>query len=407
MTALPAPRFLDRATPPHIATLILMAGLAALSLNVFLPSLPSMAAHFGVDYPAMQLSVPLYLVATAVIQITAGPISDAFGRRRVMLVGTTIFALASLGALFAPDYLTFMICRMIQSAIATAFVLSRAVIRDTVSQDQAASKIGYVTMGMSVVPMVGPVIGGGLDEVFGWQASFALLAGSGIAMLALIWADWGETATFRKGGFAEQVRQYPGLLQSQRYWAYVLAAAFASGAFFAFLGGAPYVGDKIFGMDAATVGFYFGAPAIGYMIGNFLSGRYAARVGVKQMVVLGGLITTGGLSLLALLTLAGFGGPQVFFGLIISVGLGNGVMLPSANAGFLSVRPALAGAAAGLGGAMMIGGGASLSALAGWVLTPTSGTMPLILLMLGSSAASLVCVWWVYLRERQLGMQDS
>ena len=407
MTALPAPRFLDRKTPPHIATLILMAGLAALSLNVFLPSLPGMATYFGVTYPAMQLSLPLYLVATAIIQIAVGPISDAYGRRLVMLVGASIFTLASLGALFAPDYLTFMVCRMMQSAIATAFVLSRAVIRDTVAQDQAASMIGYVTMGMSVVPMIGPVIGGGLDKVFGWQASFVLLAVSAAATVALVWADWGETATFRKGGFAEQVRQYPGLLRSQRYWAYVLAAAFASGAFFAFLGGAPYVGDVIFGMDAATVGFYFGAPAVGYLVGNFLSGRYAARVGIKQMVVLGGLITTTGLSLLALLTLAGLDGPHVFFGLIISVGLGNGVMLPSANAGFLSVRPALAGSAAGLGGALMIGGGASLSAIAGAVLTPTSGTMPLILLMLASSAASLVCVWWVYLRERQLGMLGS
>ncbi|MES2143443.1 MAG: multidrug effflux MFS transporter [Pseudomonadota bacterium] len=402
-----APRFLDRTTPPHIGTLILMAGLAALSLNVFLPSLPSMARHFAVSYPSMQLSVPLYLVATAVIQITIGPVSDAFGRRRVMLVGAAIFTIASIGSLMAPDYMTFMVFRMVQSAIATAFVLSRAVIRDTVAQDQAASMIGYVTMGMSVVPMIGPVIGGGLDEVFGWQASFVLLALAGAASVALIWADWGETAVIRKGGFAEQLRQYPGLLRSQRYWAYVLAAAFASGAFFAFLGGAPYVGDRIFGMDAATVGFYFGAPAVGYLIGNFLSGRFAARVGIKQMVVLGGAITTVGLSVLALLTLAGLGGPQVFFGLIMSVGLGNGVMLPSATSGMLSVRPALAGSAAGLGGAMMIGGGASLSALAGVVLTPTSGTMPLILLMLGSSLASLVCVWWVYARERQVALDGA
>lgn len=403
-TSHPDARFLDRSTPPHIATLILMAGLAALSLNVFLPSLPSMARHFGVDYPLMQLSVPLYLVATAVIQIAAGPISDAFGRRRVMLIGAVVFTAASLGSLVAPDYLSFMVCRMVQSAIATAFVLTRAVIRDTVAQDQAASKIGYVTMGMSVVPMIGPVIGGALDTVFGWQASFALLALSGAATVGLIWADWGETAVIRKGGFAAQARQYPGLLRSQRYWAYVLAAAFASGAFFAFLGGAPYVGDRIFGMDAATVGFFFGAPAVGYLIGNFLSGRYAARIGIKRMVVFGGLITTTGLGILALLTLAGLGGPVVFFGMIISVGLGNGVMLPSATAGLLSVRPELAGSAAGLGGAMMIGGGASLSALAGAVLTPTSGTMPLILLMLASSAASLVCIWWVYARERQLGL---
>jgi MFS transporter, DHA1 family, multidrug resistance protein len=407
MTTLPSPRFLDRSTPPHIATLILMAGLAALSLNVFLPSLPSMARHFGVEYHAMQLSVPLYLVATALIQIVIGPISDAVGRRPVILIGAVIFTAASVGALLAPSYLVFMVFRLLQAAIATAFVLSRAVIRDTVPPEQAASMIGYVTMGMSVVPMIGPVIGGGLDQVFGWQASFVLLALTGAATIALIWADWGETAVLRKGGFAAQLQQYPGLLRSQRYWAYVLAAAFASGAFFAFLGGAPYVGDKIFGMDAATVGFYFGAPAVGYLVGNFLSGRYAARVGIKQMVVLGGLITATGLTLLALFTLAGHGGAVVFFGLIVSVGLGNGVMLPSANAGFLSVRPALAGSAAGLGGAMMIGGGAALSALAGAVLTPTSGTMPLILLMLASSLASLLCIWWVYVRERQLGLRSA
>jgi len=119
-------RFLDRSTPPHITTLILIAGLAALSLNIFLPSLPLMADHFGVGYGVMQLSVSLYLAATAVLQVFVGPISDRYGRRPVMLVATAIFTLATFGAVLAPGFGLFLDCRLLQAAIATGFVLSRA-----------------------------------------------------------------------------------------------------------------------------------------------------------------------------------------------------------------------------------------------------------------------------------------
>jgi MFS transporter, DHA1 family, multidrug resistance protein len=404
MSDFPAPRFLNRTTPPHIMTLILITGLAALSLNVFLPSLPSMAAHFGVEYHVMQLSVSLYLAMTAFLQIFIGPISDRFGRRSVLLISIAIFVAATLGAVLAPNFGVFLACRMLQAAIATGFVLTRAVVRDMVAQDKAASMIGYVTMGMSVVPMIGPVIGGMLDKAFGWQASFAMLGIAGVAVLALTWGDLGETAINRAGSFRDQAKQYPELLKSQRFWGYCMASAFASGAFFAYLGGAPFVGTNVFHMDAATLGFYFGAPALGYLMGNFLSGRYAMRFGLNRMVLAGAVVTTIGLSLLVLLTALGLSTANIFFGLIISVGLGNGIMLPSANAGLLSVRPALAGSASGLGSAITIGGGAALSALAGTVLTPTSGTMPLILLMLAASAISILCALWVIARARAIGI---
>ncbi len=403
MSEMPIVRFLDRTTPPHIITLILMAGLAALSLNIFLPSLPSMAASFGVPYSVMQLSVSLYLVATAVLQIFVGPISDRFGRRPVMLGATAIFVLATLGALVAPTFGLFLACRLLQAAIATGLVLSRAVVRDMVPQDQAASMIGYVTMGMSIVPMIGPVIGGALDQVFGWQATFILLGIGGTGLFALVWADQGETAQAASDSFRDQARQYPALLSSQRFWGYCLAAAFASGTFFAYLGGAPYLGREVFHLDPAALGFFFGAPALGYMLGNFLSGRFTVRIGINRMILLGTLATTTGLVALTLLIYAGFVTAPVFFSLVISVGLGNGLLLPSANAGMLSVRPALAGSAAGLGGAFMIGGGAALSALAGVVLTPGSGPLPLVLLMLTSSVASILCVIWVMRRAKQIG----
>jgi DHA1 family bicyclomycin/chloramphenicol resistance-like MFS transporter len=402
MSALPEIRFLDRRTPPHIATLILIAGLAALSLNVFLPSLPLMAEHFGVPYAMMQLSVSLYLATTAALQLVIGPISDRYGRRPVMLAAAATFTLATVGVLLAPTFAVFLTCRLLQAVIATGFVLSRAVVRDMVPQDQAASMIGYVTMGMSVVPMFGPVIGGALDQAFGWQASFVMLALGGLGLLALVWADQGETATGRASSFAEQAREYPELLRSQRFWGYCLASATASGAFFAYLGGAPFVGRDVFGLSPAVLGFYFGAPALGYMVGNFLSGRFSATVGVNRMVLAGALVTTIGLGTLTLFAMAGVMAPAIFFGLVITVGLGNGILLPNATAGMLSVRPSLAASAAGLGGAFTIGGGAAFAALASAVLAPGSGPMPLILLMLASSALSVLCILWVMRRARQV-----
>lgn len=399
----PLVRFLDRTTPPHIATLILMAGVGALSLNVFLPSLPSMAEHFGVDYSLMQLSVSLYLATTAVVQIAIGPISDRYGRRPVVITMVSVFILVSVGAIYAPNYTTFLVCRLLQTSIATAFVISRAIVRDMVPQDQAASMIGYVTMGMSVVPMIGPAIGGLLDEAFGWQASFWMLAGSGVVLLCLSILDQGETFTRREGGFSAQFKEYPKLLTSQRFWGYCLAAAFASGAFFAYLGGAPFVGSDVFGMDPKELGIYFGAPAIGYLIGNGISGRYSVQVGVNRMVLLGALLTVTGMALLLMFDLMNFNHPIVFFGFMVFIGLGNGILLPNANAGMLSVRPDLAGSAAGLGGAFMIGGGAALSVIAGFILGPGTGARPLIVLMLLTTIASVICALWVIYRAKKVG----
>lgn len=397
-------RFLSRTTPPHIVTLVMVTGLSALAMNIFLPSLPGMTAWFDTDYRVMQLSVSLYLGFSALLQVVIGPISDRFGRRPVLLWSIVLFLIATLGTIFAPTVGIFLVFRMLQAVIAAGMVLSRAVIRDMVPGEQAASMIGYVTMGMSLVPMIGPAIGGVLDETFGWQANFVLLILLGFAVLWLIWADLGETATGRAARFADQVRNYPELLASPRFWGYCLAAAFSSGAFFAYLGGAPYVGTEVFHMSPGVLGAYFGAPAIGYGIGNFVSGRFSVAIGLNRMILFGTAFTTACMGLLTLLDVLGLTGPGVFFGLIVTVGLGNGMALPNANAGMLSVRPELAGTASGLGGAMMIGGGAGLSALAGWALGFGGGALPLALLMFLSSLFAFVSILLVIRRTRRLGL---
>jgi DHA1 family bicyclomycin/chloramphenicol resistance-like MFS transporter len=397
-------RFLDRTSPPHIATLILMAGLSALAMNIFLPSLPGMVAHFDTEYRLIQLSVALYLAVNAGLQLLMGPISDRWGRRPVVLWGVGLFLLATLGCIFAPTVTIFLTFRMIQASIVVAMVLSRAIVRDMVPQDRAASMIGYVTMGMAVVPMVGPAFGGLLDEAFGWQANFWALFVLGVALFWLCWRDLGETAPLSGRSLVQQFREYPALLTSWRFWGYALAAGLSSGSFFAYLGGAPFVGDQVFGMPPALLGLFFGAPAIGYFLGNFASGRFSTRIGVNRMVLWGSMFNAGGIGLNLTLFYLGYGSPLSFFGLMTFMGLGNGMVIPNATAGALSIRPDLAGTASGLSGALMIGIGAALSALAGLLLTPGSGAFPLLWLMFLTGLAAVGTILLVIRRERRLRM---
>ncbi|MDV7145269.1 multidrug effflux MFS transporter [Tropicimonas sp. TH_r6] len=400
-----APRqvlFLDRASPPHIVTLVLLAGLSAMNMSILLPSLPAMTEDFGTDYAVMQLTVSLYLATTAFLQLLIGPLSDRYGRRPVVLWSILIFLLATLGCLLAPNAATFLAFRMAQSTVAVGIVLSRAIVRDIYPQNESASRIGYVTMGMSLVPMVAPMIGGALDELFGWHAIFYFLTACGLALFWLCWRDQGETAPGLGTSFSQQFRDYPELLTSPRFWGYALCAAFTSGAFFVFLGGAPLAADHIFHLSPLWTGICLGAPAIGYMFGNFLSGRLSARTGINPLILWGTGITTVGMAVSLALGLAGLQSPLLFFGLVTTLGIGNGLVIPNTSAGLLSVRPQLAGTASGLGGFIMIGGGAALSVLSGHMIEGSATPLPLQWLMFLSSALSLLSMLVVLRRERQL-----
>lgn len=404
MSRTPSPRFLDRRSPPHLGTLILFTGVSAMTMNIFLPSLPAMADWFDAPYATVQLSVSLYLALSGALNLVIGPLADRFGRRPVALWACGIFLLATVGVLVAPTVEAFLIFRMLQAVIATGMVLSRAAVRDMVPEAEAAAMIGWLTMGMSLVPMFGPALGGWLDETFGWQANFLVLLVLGLAVSALIWADMGETAVRHHASLGAQMRQYPALLTSRRFWGYSVAAAASSGAFFSFLGGAPAVGSRVYGLSPSELGLYFSLPGVGYLIGNYMSARLAARRGVVPMVRDGCIVIVAALALMVGLTVAGLTHPMVFFGLMGVVGIGNGLTLPSANAGMMSVRPDLAGSASGLGGALMIGGGAALSALAAAAMGAGDSPLPLMLLMMVCGVAAFVAILLVQARNRRLGL---
>lgn len=383
-------------------TLVLMAGVSAMSMNVFLPALPEMTAHFGAEYRVMQLSVAIFLAVNAALQLVIGPLSDRYGRRPVLISGILIFLAATLGTIYAPSAQTFLIMRAAQAGIVTAMVLSRAIVRDIVPREAAAQMIAYVTMGMSLVPMIAPTIGGLLTSYFGWQSSFWLLFAVGILLLCVVYFDAGETAPKTGGSMRDTLRGFPELLTSQRFLGYALSAATASGAYFAFLGGAPFLGSNVFGLTEDRLGLYMAAPAIGYFFGNFIAGRLSVRIGMNTMIFIGAAICCAGVAASLVLFLIERATAESFFFFITLLGLGNGMQLPNSIAGSLSVRPHLAGTAAGLGGAMYIGGGAVLAAFAGSVLTEEGGGTPLLLIMFCASFSSILAAIWVVLRERKL-----
>jgi DHA1 family bicyclomycin/chloramphenicol resistance-like MFS transporter len=301
----------------------------------------------------------------------------------------------------------FLVLRFIQAFAATTMVLSRAIVRDTVGKNAAASKIAYVTMGTAVAPMLGPGIGGYLDTYFGWQSVFAFLGAIGLVIFLITWFDLGETAPLQASRQSSQKADYTELLKSQRFWGYCVSSALGSGSFFIYLGGAPFLGTEVFGLSPEKLGLYFGAPALGYFAGNFISGRYSERFGTDAMVISGLTFTVSGTAFSLIVSTSGNGSVLSFFGFMCFVGLGNGLTIPNATAGMLSVRPHLAGTASGLGSAIMIRGGAALSALAGTVVSIDAGETPLLLLMETSAILGFATMLLVLRRQRQLAKQES
>ncbi len=394
-------------SPPGLPTLILLSGLSVLSLNMFVPSLANMAVDFRVSYALVSLSIGGYLGITAVLQLIIGPLSDRFGRRPVLLAALATFTLASLVCALTTDIRVFLAFRVLQGAVIAGWALSLAVIRDTAPPRKAASLMGYVSMAMAVGPMLGPLLGGGLDELFGWRASFAVFFILGLALLGLCWVDLGETNTRRSASFGKQFRAYPELLRARRFWGYALCMAFSTGAFYSFLAGAPLAAATMYDMSPAMLGVCIGSITAGFMLGSFLSGRFAGRYPLTTMMIAGRVVACSGLAAGLVLLLAGVVHVGLFFGATIFVGIGNGLTMPSSNAGALSVRPRLAGSAAGLSGALTVAGGAAVTAITSAVLTAANAAPALLGIMLLSSFTALAAALYVLRADRREEREKS
>ena len=394
--------FSAASAPPKLFTLMLLSGLSVVSLNMFLPSLSNIAAEFQTSYRLLaSVSIAGYAAMTTVLQLLIGPLSDRVGRRPVVLVSLVIFVVASLGCLLALDVWAFLLFRTMQAAIVSGFALSRVIIRDTEPAQKAASLMGYLSIAWAIAPMLAPMLGGAFDQLFGWRANFWAFLGFGAAVLVLCWLDLGETNKNRSETFTKQFKAFPSLFRSRRFWGYSLCMAFSMGALYAFLAAAPLVATTVFQMSPATLGFYMGSTAAGFILGSFVSGRFAALYPLATMMVAGRVVACAGLAAGLSLLFAGVVHEVSLFGSCVFLGFGNGVSMPSSNAGAMSVRPELIGSAAGLSGALTGAGGALMSGITGTILNEANAAFVLLGMMLLSSTMALLAALFVLRFDRR------
>ena len=347
-----------------------MIGIGPFTMQVLVPSLPAMGRDLGVSTATVQLTVTLYLLGVGVGQLFYGPLSDRFGRRPLLLGGLALYAVASLAAALAGGIGALVAARVAQALGACAgVVLARAVIRDVWARDEAASVLGYVTMGMTIAPMLAPVLGSLLEESFGWRASMWACLAAGLPLALLAWKRLPETLAAPQPlpGLFAIGRAFAALWAVPLFRAYCGVTACATGVFFAFLGGAPYVVVQGMGYSPVTFALAFAGMSILFALGNFLAGRLSRSLGVLRMLALGTVLTTGGAVLAIVMQLVFPPHILVFFVPMGIVAIGNGMTQPNAIAGALSVRPQLAGTASSLIGALQMSFGALLTFIVGFV----------------------------------------
>lgn len=374
-----------------VLLLVILSMLGPLTLNILIPSLPGIVVDLATSREMVQLALSLFLAGMAVSQLFVGTLADRFGRRRVLVIALLVYVLASLAAYFARSVEMLIVARIVQAFGGIAGVtLARTMIRDLYARERAASLIGYVTMGMVLAPMIAPSLGAAIDIRFGWRAILLACALLGAASLAVAIIMLPETRgrAQEPTGWAEVAQRSSALLGNERFLAYWGTNAFSSAMFFAFLGGAPYLLIEVMGRSKSEYGIWFILLAVGYMLGNFLSGRNPAGLSVDRQVHWGNLIgLAGGLAIMAP-ALVGYLHPLAIFGPMLLVSVGNGLVLPNVLASAIGTDPKAGGAASGLLGFGQMGCGALSSYLAG--LYSTHSALPLAIIMLTSASAAMV-----------------
>ena len=374
--------------------LMAMTAVGPTSLNILVPAIPRLVVELATDSAAVQLTVSLFLLGLASAQLVIGPLADRFGRRPVAVGGLLLTAIASLFAIAASSVGTLIAARIVQALGAAAgIVVSRAILRDLFERDRAASMIGLVATVMAVAPTIGPLIGGVLDTAFGWESIFVFMAVVGFSVLGWAVVMLPETRILNirpgeQGGFRFDLKV---LIASKAFHGYVLAASLGSATFFAFLGGGPHVVVTIMGHSSAEYGVWFALGSIGYIGGNFLASRLSLKYGTDALIRWGIAIEiAGALASVALTTLAHHWGPFIVFAPQFVISFGNGILLPNAIAGAVSVRPQAAGTASGIIGFAQMAVGAACVQFAGHVLSRASSAVPLSIILVTLAVATAV-----------------
>ena len=415
MTAEPQSR--QEAAPPGDGSAyprylpILLTGLVAIgpvSTDLYLPSLPAMRADLLASEGQAQMTLSAFVIGIGLAQLVHGPLSDRFGRRPVLIGGLLLYLAASIACSFVTSIEALIAGRVLQALGACVGpVVGRAIVRDAFGRDGAARVMSYIATAMALAPAVGPMIGGVLESLFGWRASFLAMALYGGLALAAVLLALGETNRW-KDPMATRPRRllsnYRMLLRNRSYTSFVSINAMAFSGLFAFISGSSFVIIEVLEVSPAFFGFSFLVFVLGFMAGAFFSGRFSRRLGTHRLILMGTAL--GALSAFAGAALA-FSGVLALWAILLPVFpymVGMGLVLPNAFAGAVGPFPRMAGSASAMLGFLQMSTAACVGILVGQLIDGTA--RPMWGAMLVSAALALAIRVWLLPAEPS-GEEDA
>jgi MFS transporter, DHA1 family, multidrug resistance protein len=369
-----------------------LSSFAPLSIDMYLPALPAMARDLHTAAATAQLSLTACLIGLAAGQLLAGPLSDARGRKRPLLVGVALYAAASALCVVAPGIWILLALRLAQGfAGAAGIVIARAVVRDRYDGDDLARFYALLLIVNGAAPIVAPILGAQLLHGTTWRGVFAVLAAIGVVLLAAA-ARWlPETLPpdrRQAGGARATLRDGRKLLADREFGGYALASGFAFGAMFAYISGSPFVLQAKFGVSPQLFSLIFAINGLGIIAAGQVSRWLIGRVSPQALLTVGLTGSAfGGLTLLAA-ALAGAGLPAILPGLFIVVA-STGFVLPNATALALARHAHDAGSASGVLGLAQFAIGAAAAPLVGVAGPHTDLPMAIVICGLGIGARLL------------------
>jgi MFS transporter, DHA1 family, multidrug resistance protein len=381
---------LPRAVPLWLLGLLTFSG--PVGMHIFVPALPAAAKDLHATPTALELTISLYILGLAVGQLIYGPASDRFGRRPVLLVGLSIFTIASIAGLFAPDTHTLVLARFFQAVGGcSGLVLARAIIRDTSRAHEAARRLALTNLLVTAGPAVAPLIGAGLSSLWGWRTILMGLSALGGANFMLAWRILPETrpeALFVSA--SRYASDYFGLLRSRQFLGYAIGGGCATTSLYAFVACAPFIFVDRLHLPSASVGLYLALLVSGLWLGSLLASQLITRFSLTRFVVVANAVSVvAAASLLALL----LADRATLAGIIVTMfafSVGVGAAAPAALVKAISVNPRVTGTASGLYGSIQMAIGAALVALAGLGANPALASA---LVLLGAGVVAQASFW--------------
>ncbi len=344
-----------------------LAGMTALAVDMSLPSLPTITSSFKTDTQGVQLTLSLFLVGYAGAQLFCGPLSDRFGRRRVLVAGLAIYTVAGYACSVSQSIEVLVASRLVQGCGACVGpVLGRAVVRDHMTGPRAVQTLSYITLTMSVAPLVAPVIGGFLINHFGWRAIFVFLGSFGLVLLTatlLLFPESLKNPDPHALRLGRLIANAGAFFSNRRSVGCALVNGFVFAGLFSFLSGSPFVLIDIYGVPVGQFGFYFALSALGLISGAFLNGRLAHRYASEQVMRGGFALLLAAAAVVVGIAATRIGGAIAIMLPIMGYVMALALILPNATAAAMEPLPHMAGLAASLMGAIQMGSG-SLSGLA-------------------------------------------